>query len=181
MTRIPHDARQDLRVVWIALDRHSPAWQRLTQHYPGGIISHRSAARMHQTDDIDADVLEFTCRRRVRINLRDVRIHSGEMERDGWTIVDGLPVTSARRTVADLTAAGIDGGHLATVVRDALSRELVSAPELEKTLATFAFRYGHPPGDGREFLDSLIAQAGVSVNTLFLADAYRRATGAGAD
>ncbi|ELB94393.1 hypothetical protein Rwratislav_04118 [Rhodococcus wratislaviensis IFP 2016] len=174
MTRLPFDPRQDLRVAWVALDLETPAWERLSQPFPGGVVSHRSAAHLHDLGDLDTDVAELTCSRRVRLSLADVRIHTGTIDVDDWTVVDGLPVTSARRTIADLAAGGIDGGHLAGIVRDALAHELVSIAELEKTLASFAFDYGHVLGDGRAFLDALIAQAGISENTLGLADAYRR-------
>ncbi|MDJ0420768.1 MULTISPECIES: type IV toxin-antitoxin system AbiEi family antitoxin domain-containing protein [Rhodococcus] len=180
MTRLPYDPRQDLRVAWVALDLHTPAWERLSQPFPGGVVSHRSAAHLHEVGDLDADLTELTCRRRIRLRLPDIRIHTGTVAVDDWTVVDGLPVTTARRTIADLAAEGIDGGHLAGIVRDALARELVSVPELESTLASSAFDYGHVLGDGRPFLDSLIAQAGVSQNTLGLADAYRRSTKASA-
>lgn len=174
MTRLPYDPRQDLRVAWVALDLDTPAWERLSQSFPGGVISHRSAAQLHDLGDLDADVTELTCPRRVRLSLPDVRIHTGPVGINDWTVVDGLPVTTARRTIADLAAGRIDGGHLAGIVRDALTRELASASELETTLATTAFEYGHALGDGHAFLDSLIAQAGVSENTLGLAGAYWR-------
>lgn len=181
MTRLPYDPRQDLRVAWVALDPRTPAWERLSQPFPGGVVSHRSAAQLHGLGDLDADLAEFTCRRRIRLSLPDVRIHTGTVEVHQWTVVDGLPVTTAQRTIADLAATTIDGGHLAGIVRDALAHELVSVPELEQTLAASAFDYGHALGDGRAFLDALIAQAGVSTNTLGLADAYRRSTGSGTD
>lgn len=182
MTRLPYDPRQDLRVAWVALDLPTPAWERLSQSFPGAVVSHRSAAHLHGLGGLDADLAEFTCRRRIRIGLPDVRIHTGTVEVHEWTVVDGLPVTIAQRTIADLAATKIDGGHLAGIVRDALAHELVSVPELEQALAVSAFDYGHTLGDGRAFLDALIAQAGVSTNTLGLADAYRRsAPSSGAD
>ncbi|QTJ70849.1 type IV toxin-antitoxin system AbiEi family antitoxin domain-containing protein (plasmid) [Rhodococcus sp. ZPP] len=174
MARLPFDLRQDLRVAWVALDLNTPAWERLSQPFPGGVVSHRSAAQLHELGDLDADLTELTCLRRVRLSLPDVRIHTGTVDVDDWTVVDGLPVTTARRTIADLAAGGIDGGHLAGIVRDALAHEVVSIADVEKTLASFAFDYGHVLGDGRGFLDALIAQAGISENTLGLADAYRR-------
>lgn len=169
MTRLPYDPLQDLRVAWIALDPHASAWERLNQPFPGGVVSHRTAAHMHQLGDIDADLTEFTCQHRIRLTLPDIRIHTGTVETADWTTVNGLPVTTARRTIEDLAAARIDGGHLATIVRDALSRELVSDTEVEKTLAAHAFEYGYTLGDGRAFLITLIEQAGVSTNTLALA------------
>lgn len=174
MTRIPYDPLQGIRVAWIALDPKTPVWDRLTQDFPSGVVSHRTAAKLHLLGDIDADWTEFTCNRRIRIDLLDIKIHTGTVEVKDWTTVEGLPVTTARRTVDDLAAAKIDGGHLASIARSAISQELATVDDLEKTLARHAFAYGHLLNDGNGFLASLVEEAGVSVNTLRLADFANR-------
>ncbi|ATI36363.1 hypothetical protein CPI83_29625 (plasmid) [Rhodococcus sp. H-CA8f] len=174
MTRMPYDPIQDIRIAWIALDPKTPAWDRLTQDFPTGVVSHRTAAKLHQLGDIDADWTEFTCQRRIRIDLPDIKIHTGTVEVKDWTTVEGLPVTTASRTVEDLAAAKIDGGHLASIAQDAIAQELATPDDLEKALAPHAFAYGHALNDGSRFLASLIEQAGVSTNTLRLADMATR-------
>lgn len=174
MTRMPYDPIQDIRIAWIALDPKTPAWDRLTQDFPTGVVSHRTAAKLHQLGDIDADWTEFTCQRRIRIDLPDIKIHTGTVEVKDWTTVEGLPVTTASRTVEDLAAAKVDGGHLASIAQDAIAQELATPDDLEKSLAPHAFAYGHPLNDGKGFLASLIKQAGVSANTLRLAEFINR-------
>lgn len=174
MTRLPYDPRLEVRTAWIALDPRTPAWERLSQPVPEGVVSYRSAAQLHDLGNLDADRIEFTCQRRIRLGLPDVRVHIGTIEIGDWTVVDGLPVTTPLRTIADLAAEGIDGEHLADIVRDALARDQVTAAELRDTLKPFAFDYAHVLGDGSSFLDSLITRAGISENTIDLAEAYRR-------
>jgi hypothetical protein len=105
-----------------------------------------------------------------------VIVHRGALSREDWQLVDGLPVTTPVRTIADLAAAGTDAGHLASVVRDALTRGLVTVAEVVAVLAPHAFDYGHRALDGQGFLEVLIAQAGVPATMLAVADLARNTT-----
>ncbi|MEU1984184.1 type IV toxin-antitoxin system AbiEi family antitoxin domain-containing protein [Nocardia sp. NPDC019395] len=177
LARIPHDENMDVRVAWFAIDPGAVAWQRLRQNVPTGVVSHRTAAELHQLGDLAADVVELTATRRIRLSLSDVTIHRGPLTRDDWQIVDELPVTTPVRTIGDLAAASLDSGHLASIVRDALIRNLATTEDVLAVLAPHAFAYGYRALDGQAFLDALIEQAGVPVNTLALADIARRQSG----
>lgn len=149
-------------------------WERLDQDVPTGVLSHRTAAKMHRLGDLDADVVELTATRRIRLSLPDVTVHRGHLSRADWQIVDQLPVTTPVRTIGDLAAAATDAGHLASVVRDALTHNLATVEGVASVLAPHAFDYGHRPHGGQEFLDALIEHAGVSVTTLAVADMARK-------
>jgi hypothetical protein len=43
---------------------------------------------------------------------------------DDWALTAGAPAATLRRVIADVAAARIDRGHLATVVRDAILNNL---------------------------------------------------------
>ena len=101
-------------------------------------------------------------------------VHRGVLSREDWQLVDGLPVTTPARTIADLAAAGTDAGHLASVVRDALTRGLATVEEVVAVLSPHAFDYGHRALDGQGFLEVLIAQAGVPATMLAVADLARK-------
>ncbi|MFH5208083.1 type IV toxin-antitoxin system AbiEi family antitoxin domain-containing protein [Antrihabitans spumae] len=169
MTRLPHDQHLPVRVAWIALDPETPAWHRLEQDLPTGVVSHRSAAVLHGLGDIDADVVELTAVRRIRLSLPDLRIHTAALDRRDWVVVDGIPTTTAVRTIDDLAAAHIDSGHLAGVVRDAVEHGLASIGEVQQVLRPHAFSYEHALNDGKGFLRALIAEAGVSQDLVELA------------
>ncbi|MGQ4619250.1 type IV toxin-antitoxin system AbiEi family antitoxin domain-containing protein [Nocardia sp. R7R-8] len=174
LSRVPHDEHLEMRVAWLALNPGLVAWQRLEQDVPTGVLSHRTAAALHRLGDLDADVVELTATRRIRLSLPDITVHRGQLTRDDWQIVDELPVTTPTRTISDLAAAALDSGHLASIVRDALTRNLTTIEEVVAVLAPHAFGYGHRALDGHGFLDALIVQAGVPVNTLAMADIARR-------
>ncbi|WP_024794170.1 type IV toxin-antitoxin system AbiEi family antitoxin domain-containing protein [Tomitella biformata] len=178
LARFPHDEHQNERVAWLALDPARVMWERLDEDVPTGVLSHRTAAHLHQLGDLDADVVEITALRRHRLSIPDVAIYRGPLARDNWQVIDGLPVTTPVRTIADLAAAGTDSGHLAAVVRDTLARDLATIEDTTAALAPHAFAYGHRALDGPGFLDSLIQEAGVPATTLALADITRRLSAA---
>ncbi|MFD7011700.1 type IV toxin-antitoxin system AbiEi family antitoxin domain-containing protein [Rhodococcus jostii] len=176
LARMPEDVHLDERVAWLALDPDAVVWERLDQPVPTGVLSYRTAAGLHGLGDLDADVVELTAIRRIRLSLPAVVVHRGVLSREDWQLVDGLPVTTPARTIADLAAAGTDAGHLALVVRDALTRGLVTVEEVVAVLSPYAFEYGHRALDGQGFLEVLIAQAGVPATTLAVADLVRKNT-----
>lgn len=174
LARFPHDEYHHERVAWLALDPARLTWERLDDEVPTGVLSHRTAARLHQLGDLDADTVEITALRRHRLSIPDVTIRRGPLARDDWQVIDGLPVTTPVRTIADLAATGTDSGHLAAIVRDALVRDLASVEDTTTALTPYAFAYGHRALDGPGFLDALIEEAGVPATTLALADIARR-------
>lgn len=131
---------------------------------PAG-VSHASAAALHGIGNRDADVLEFTLAGRKQSRQADVRIHRGVIPQSDWTQVLGLPVTTLARTVADLVAAGLDGGHLAGLARDAIFSAGVDLQELGSRLAPFAARYGAPVGEDQAFVRRLLDEAGIPAAT----------------
>ncbi|KXX58572.1 type IV toxin-antitoxin system AbiEi family antitoxin domain-containing protein [Rhodococcus sp. LB1] len=174
--RMPEDVHLDARVAWLALDPDAVVWERLDQAVPTGVLSHRTAAGLLGLGDLDADVVELIATRRIRLSLPAVVVHRGVLSREDWQLVDGLPVTTPARTIADLAAAGTDAGHLASVVRDALTRGLVTVEEVVAVLSPHAFDYGHRALDGQGFLEVLISQAGVPTTMLAVADFARKNT-----
>ena len=158
----PPEPVDELRAAWLTLDPSRRAAERVRSAAPA-LVSHRSAASLHGLGDLDADLHEFTTPARKQSRRPDIRLHRGHLVAGEWTVVDGLPVTTVARTVADLAAARVDGGHLAGVVRDALTVRQVSDHELSAALAPHAHRYGAPAGDGEALLARFIQESGVSV------------------
>jgi hypothetical protein len=57
---------------------------------------------------------------------------------------DGLPVTTAERTVVDLLRDGADGGRLGGLIADAEHRGMIDPERLAGRVARFAARYAMP-------------------------------------
>ena len=155
---VPEDLFTEIRAAWLGLDPARFADQRL-QGCPAAVVSHRSAARLHQLGDLDADIHTFTVPTR-RNRPRDTRLHVGALTRTDWTVCEGLPVTTLTRTISDLAATRLDGGHLAGVLRDAIHNHHLDRRAAAAALRPYAHHYGAPLANGEAFLADLLAQAG---------------------
>lgn len=153
----PWHPHEDLRAAWLALDPTRIADQRLADHPITAAVSHRSAAKTLQLGDIDADLLEFTVPRRRQTRLTDQRFHTGVLTADDIELVDGLPVTTVARTIDDLAADLLDGGHLAGIIESAVATGRLTDTAAAAILDRHSRRYGHPRHNGRRLLDHLLA------------------------
>ncbi|ONI68064.1 hypothetical protein BWI15_34010 [Kribbella sp. ALI-6-A] len=160
VTGAPSDPLDDLRAAWLGLDPSRTAGDRLRDALPE-VVSHRSAAVLHGLGDLAADRHEFTVSGRRQSRRLDVRFHKATLVSTDWTIVDGLPCTTITRTVTDLAATHTDGGHLAGVVRDALTVRHVDVDELAAAISPYAARYGARHRDGEALLSRLLQESGV--------------------
>ncbi|QIS03098.1 hypothetical protein F5X71_12945 [Nocardia brasiliensis] len=167
LTGVPDSPAEPIRTEWLALEPARTAGDRIGDQVPLGVVSHRSAADLHGLGDLDADYIEFTVPTRRGTRSPDIRFHRATLTDSEWTLVDGLPVTTPARTIADLAAARTDGGHLASVVRDAL---LQGAPidSIAAALRPYAHRYGAPVDNGSALVTHFINQAGVPESALAL-------------
>jgi very-short-patch-repair endonuclease len=70
---------------------------------PGAVLSHRSAAILWGILEGERGAVDVIVpgRRRGR---RGIRVHEGRVHADEWTVRDGIPVTTAARTLLDLAA-----------------------------------------------------------------------------
>jgi hypothetical protein len=100
--------------------------------------------------------MEFTTQRRRTSRDQTVRLRVSTLAPYEVTWADGLPVTTALRTLTDLLAEGAEaGGFLA----EALDRRMLRVENVIPELARFAHRYGCPDGDGQALVRALIDQA----------------------
>jgi hypothetical protein len=83
--------------------------------------------RKHMGDDFYVDANGFLTER-VMLGVQDVRVHYADVPDSDITTVDGIPCTTALRTVIDI-APEIDTAELARIVRDCLERRLFSLEE----------------------------------------------------
>lgn len=163
----PESPFEGLRAEWLALEPKRSAADRLDDPVPVGVVSHRSAAVMQELGDLDADVHTFTVpRRRNSSRSPELAFRVGTLERSDWHRVQGLPVTRPLRTVVDLAAAHIDGGHLATVVRDAILTGDTTSRQVAEALRPYAHHYGLRAGDGAGLVRDFIVEAGIPASAI---------------
>ena len=95
------------KVAWLRLDPGVAAWERAPLGANNGVVSHRSAAVLLRLGDLVVRDVEFTTPRRRTSRDSGVRMHQATLASYEVAWEDGLPVTTAIRTLADLLAAGI--------------------------------------------------------------------------
>ncbi|MBM3661111.1 MAG: type IV toxin-antitoxin system AbiEi family antitoxin domain-containing protein [Actinobacteria bacterium] len=114
-----------------------PSWhQRLAAACLAGpaVASHRSAAALWHMPIGEEHPLEVTALRHRRRFTTDVTWHESYLlDDDQVTLIDGVPVTRAARTVIDL-AGVVDHTRLVRAVDDVLRRRLASTASLQSLL-----------------------------------------------
>jgi predicted transcriptional regulator of viral defense system len=155
----PLPPQLDIKVAWLQLEPGTPAWRRLTNN--SGVISHSSACRLHGLGDLPVGMVEMFAAG-SRTVATGVRVHHEPRPAPAQiTVVDGLPVTTAERTITDLLHAGLDGGHVGGVVADAARLGLVDLRSLAQQVGVFASAYGLPASSsGHDLISRLLADAG---------------------
>jgi hypothetical protein len=154
----------ETKVAWLRLDPKTPAWQRSGAQKWAGVVSHASACELHRLGDLPSDRVELIVP--VRRTTRDetVLLHRLPLEANDVTVVDGLPVTTAERTITDLLRSRADGAHIGTVIADADLRGLIDVDRLADRVVPFVRGYGLPAAaSGEELLQALCQQAGRSL------------------
>jgi len=158
---------REKQAAWLMLDPAEPAWKRTSLDPNGGVISHESAARLHGLGELVDDRIVLTTPRRRTSRDRDVRFRIAGLLEDDVTTLDGLPVTTALRTILDLLDQRTDGSHVATIIQEAVEASLVRLDVLAERIGPYALRYGvRRPGDGEALLDQLLAEVGSSTARL---------------
>lgn len=160
-TAAGESAHEAERAAWLLLNPAVPAWERPKLDVDGGVISHRSAALLHGIGDLVAERVEITVPRRRTTRDPDTRLRVGRLPDDDVTLVDGLPVTTVERTVLDLIADHVDGGHAGQVIHQAARRGLLDLDRLAPRLGDYCRRYGVRGRDGHALIDNLLEQAGI--------------------
>lgn len=166
---VPPTPEEQVRAAWLAIEPDKAVHERLTAGRPA-VVSHRSAARIHQLGDADADVIEFTIDHRKQTRLPDIKYRRAVLGTGQWTLVGGLPITTVLKTIEDLAADQLDGGHLALVIRDAVTTDRVSFVDVAQALRPFAHKYGARLADSEGLLDRFLKEVGVSQSTRALSE-----------
>jgi len=136
----PSDRLSELRVAWLRLRPDVGPRQRVLR--PDVWVSHESAASVYGFGVFLADTPTFTSSRRIQAS-KAVRVHrrSGGLTRSEWTVLDGFAVTDVNRTAADLSAVGVDGGHLGRFIGDALRAGATDPDRLRSAMGVTVDQY----------------------------------------
>jgi hypothetical protein len=148
--------RDPIRAVWLQLGDGEEASARLG--VPDAVVAGRSAALVLGVGDLAASVHEFHVTRRRQLRRGDVRLRlrSG-LPSSHWLVVDGLPVCTVARVVADLLGEREDGEAIARICQDAVDAGLLDAARLREAVAADAGAYGATSPEA--FVDQLLGRS----------------------
>lgn len=96
---------------------------------PGAVLSHRTAAALWGIGPGARAAIEVTVDRKVK-SREGIEVHQARLARDEVTAVDGIPVTSAARTLVDLATVLSPRGLTAAVKQAEILR--LPFPDLER-------------------------------------------------
>jgi hypothetical protein len=134
--------------AWLALSPAAFAWER-----PGGpedaVISHESACRVLGVGSPSVGGISFIAPSPMP-EPRATRLLVAALRPDEVTVHEGVPLTTAHRTVLDLIRDHTDHTEVRRVMTDAVRLDLVDLTELHRDLLPLAGPHRFPTA-GREF------------------------------
>jgi hypothetical protein len=139
--------------AWLALRADTYAWER-----PGAggtitadaVLSHESAARVLGLGSPSVGRVTFTAPAPLPAP-RATRVLVAELRPDEVTMHEGLPVTTAHRTIMDLVRDHTDHAELRAIMTDAVRMDLVDLAELHRDLTPLAEHHLFP-AEGLRFV-----------------------------
>mgnify|MGYP001941491906 CR=1 FL=1 len=153
----PIDRFADLKASWLSLD----AGRFLAERWedgPGFVVAHESAAAVHGIGNLIPHVDTFVTSGKGSGTGSDIEVFTAQdLGADDIVSIDGLPVTSIGRTIADLAAEGMERQYLSIMVVDALEKEGVRVRDIASRLDACASVYG--ANSGRQLVHQLMRES----------------------
>jgi hypothetical protein len=162
----PGDEFDDLRAAWLSTEPKRLGEVRIKDRADGVVIAGESATRLHRIGDFRARQHDFVSPVRRQSQRREFRYRQRALDPRDVTLVEGLPVMTIERTIADLVEDLKDLSLVADVLRDASGERILDLDRLRELLAPLAERNGFRKGDGHALLNRLMEIAGIGIETL---------------
>lgn len=159
----PYD---DLKAAWLSSDPKTMGDARIKDGAKGVVVAGESAAELHDIGDFRAPRHEFVSPARRQSQRSAVRYRQRALDPRDITLVEGLPVMTMERTIADLIEEVADLSLVGNALRDASRKRGLDHERLGALLAPLAHRNGLEPGDGAALLDRLMEIAGIDLEAV---------------
>ncbi|MFD1722381.1 type IV toxin-antitoxin system AbiEi family antitoxin domain-containing protein [Amnibacterium endophyticum] len=142
----PVDPWQGVRAAWLASDPGRTAEERLGDGAAGVVVGGATAAYLRGIGDLQPEPVQLYSPTRRQTERTGIRYRIRQLEAVDVTILDGLPVTSVERTLADLVADRHDLTLVVDALRDAVRTSTVDLERLAVLLNAHAARLNQPDG-----------------------------------
>jgi predicted transcriptional regulator of viral defense system len=117
LTHFPASKHEDLFIAWLITGPHS-------------VISHESALAVYELSDALPGEVHVIVPRSASRRRQNIRLHTNQLQPDEVTSREGLPITTAARSIADAANSGLAEELVLQALQEALRRGLVSHPQL---------------------------------------------------
>ena len=129
----PASPLEDVRAEWLATDPEHTVAERAEMRDPV-VVSDETAASLYGFGDFTNDRIRFNSERRLQTSRAAVQISRRTISDKEWRLVDGLPVTTPRRTLEDLASNGRwDTDHIETAILDAVKSNQLPSGEINRS------------------------------------------------
>lgn len=102
-----------------------------------GIISHQSAANVHGLGDFDEGEIHLTLPLPTKSRVLGAVLHQASLASSDVQRLPGFSVTSPLRTTLDLAASDVPQESLTTVIRDGISKSMLTMRRLRVSADAF--------------------------------------------
>lgn len=160
---------RDVRGAWLSVSTTTLEPKAEETVWPA-VVSGASAAALHEIGDLLPPYIEFSVPLRRISKQSDVNLVRRTLTTDDVVVMDGLPVTTAERTIHDLSVAPTDLDHLTTLVVDAARLPGTSATGLALALDQRAQKEGHT--GGQKLLEEMLATQGLALSSVGLSASF---------
>ena len=117
LTHFPATPYEDLFVAWLAAG-------------PDAVISHDSALALYDLSDALPARIHVTVPRSASRRRPGLALHTNQLDPEEVTTVEGLPVTTVSRTIADVASSGLAEEQVIQAAQQAVERGMVSKADL---------------------------------------------------
>lgn len=162
----PAGVHADLQAAWLSTEPKTMGAARIRDAASGVVVAAESAAHLHGIGDFRPLRHEFVSPSRRQSQRSTIRYRQRTLDPHDVTLVDGLPVMTMERTLADLVEEVGDLSLVADALRDASRTRDLDPKRLSALLAPLAQRNGLPRGDGAALLDRLMQIGGTDLETV---------------
>lgn len=126
---------EDVRAEWLATEPSKTIDERLRDPEQV-VVADETAAAIHGFGDFGNNGIRLSSPSRIQSSRPFVHIANRQMSAKEWELVDGLPVTTPRRTLEDLARSGRwELQHIADAVDSALRAGVVARDDIARSKA----------------------------------------------
>lgn len=154
---------QDVQAAWLNVT--SAVSGHPSEDFPWpAVVSGATAAAVHGIGDLVPPFIELSVPTRRISKQHDLRLVQRPLLENDVVMLDGLPVTTVKRTIYDLSNTSTDLDHLAALVGDAARRSDASVIWLSLALNERARAEGLD--NGQELLEQLLSAQGLTLDSV---------------